>query len=137
MPQRISAKMGGLPSSTGQLPSAADGSRIDAIPNGRIASAANTNGRAGPFRVACQGLRHLRSPPAAGLGLWGVLGGTCALSPCLALRHGGHLRYPPLTQFPGGRQPPCPTECPRSRRCPRRGRSVLRRAPRPSMCSGR
>ena len=39
--------MGGLPSSTGQLPSAADGSRIDAIPNGRIASAANTNGRAG------------------------------------------------------------------------------------------
>ena len=29
---RISAKMGGLPSSTGQLPSAADGSRIDAIP---------------------------------------------------------------------------------------------------------
>ena len=44
---RISAKMGGLPSSTGQLPSAADGSRIDAIPNGRIASAANTNGRAG------------------------------------------------------------------------------------------
>ena len=38
--------MGGLPSSTGQLPSAADGSRIDAIPNGRIASAANTNGRA-------------------------------------------------------------------------------------------
>ena len=39
--------MGGLPSSTGQLPSAADGSRIDAIPNGRIASAANTNGQAG------------------------------------------------------------------------------------------
>ena len=29
---RISAKMGGLPSSTGQLPSAADGSRIDATP---------------------------------------------------------------------------------------------------------
>ena len=147
--------MGGLPSSTGQLPSAADGSRIDAIPNGRIASAANTNGRAGrwggppstyavwsrcrisgpsapvrvavrlrstrcgppalgtcvpwfpahwppgigvrtsqgpwhlrlppsgPFRVACQGLRHLRSRLAAALG-------TCALSPCLlALRHGG------------------------------------------------
>ena len=44
---RVSAKMGGLPSSTGQLPSAADGSRIDATPNGRIASAANTNGRAG------------------------------------------------------------------------------------------
>ena len=39
--------MGGLPSSTGQLPSAADGSRIDAIPNGRIASVANTKGRAG------------------------------------------------------------------------------------------
>ena len=167
--------MGGLPSSTGQLPSAADGSRIDAIPNGRIASAANTNGRAGrwggppstyavwsrcrisgpsapvrpavrlrsprcgpyqsapgmpgdisgpsasvspglrgirvrtsqspwhlclpcpgPFGVACQGLRHLRSPLAAGLGPLGVRGGriralgTCALSPCLlALRHGG------------------------------------------------
>ena len=159
--------MGGLPSSTGQLPSAADGSRIDAIPNGRIASAANTNGRAGrgppstyavwsrcrisgpsapvcpavrlrstrcgpcqsaawdargtspghwppgigvrtsqgpwhlrlpppgPFGVACQGLRHLRSPLAAGLGLELAGGciralGTCALSPCLlALRHGG------------------------------------------------
>ena len=67
--------------------------------------------------------------------------GTCARSPCLlALRHGGsvqgpwHLRYPPLTQSPGGRSPPCPTECPRSRRCPRRGRwrprsPVLHRAP--------
>ena len=32
---RISAKMGGLPSSTGQLPSAADGSRIDATPTAR------------------------------------------------------------------------------------------------------
>ena len=60
--------MGGLPSSTGQLPSAADGSRIDATPNGRIASA--TNGRAGrwggpPSRMPCgpaaasQGPRHL------------------------------------------------------------------------------
>ena len=53
-----------------------------------------------------------------------------------------HLRYPPLTQFPGGRPPPCSTECPRSCRCPRRGRwrprsPVLRRAPRPSTCSGR
>ena len=35
MPQRVSAKMGGLPSSTGQLPSAADGSRIDAAPTAR------------------------------------------------------------------------------------------------------
>ena len=33
--KRISAKMGGLPSSTGQLPSAADGSRIDATPTAR------------------------------------------------------------------------------------------------------
>ena len=106
-------------------------------------------------------LSHLRalgtcacSCPAADPG--GCLGGriralgTCALSPCLlALRHGGeacqgpwHLRYPPLTQSPGGRSPPCPTECPRSRRCPRRGRwrprsPVLHRAPRPSTCSGR
>ena len=32
---RVSAKMGGLPSSTGQLPSAADGSRIDAAPTAR------------------------------------------------------------------------------------------------------
>ena len=76
--------------------------------------------------------------------------GTCALSPCRpALRHGGkacqgpwHLRSPPLTQFPGGRSPPCLTECPRSRQCPRRGRwrprsPVLHRAPRPSTCSGK
>ena len=69
------------------------------------------------------------------------------LPPCLeawgeACQGPRHLRYPPLTQFPGGRPPPCPTECPRSRRCPRRGRwrprsPVLRRAPRPSTCSGR
>ena len=32
---RVSAKMGGLPSSTGQPPSAADGSRIDAAPTAR------------------------------------------------------------------------------------------------------
>ena len=67
------------------------------------------------------------------------------LPPCLeawgeACQGPRHLRYPPLTQFPGGRPPPCPTECPRSRRCPRRGRwrprsPVLRRAPRPSTCS--
>ena len=214
--------MGGLPSSTGQLPSAADGSRIDAIPNGSHQLPIPTDelvvGEVLPPRmpcgpaVACQGPRHLcvqRSgcgppvwalstcvpwfaghlPPGIGVrtpqgprhlclppsrplrgcvsgplapaprwprgwapGCWGgrirALG-TCALSPCLALRHGGeacqgprHLRYPPLTQFPGGRPPPCPTECPRSRRCPTRGRwrprsPVLRRAPRPSTCSGR
>ena len=153
--------MGGLPSSTGQLPSAADGSRIDAIPNGRIASAANTNGRAGRWggppsthavcpAVAFQGPRHLR--PAVRLRwAWRAYQGPrhlrpLPLPPCLeawgeACQGPRHLRYPPLTQFPGGRPPPCPTECPRSRRCPRRGRwrprsPVLRRAPRPS-CSGR
>ena len=155
--------MGGLPSSTGQLPSAADG----AIPNGRIASAANTNGRAGrwggPPSRTCRGvpLSHLRALgtcacSCSAVDPWGCLGGrlralgTCALSPCRpALRHGGeacqgprHLRSPPLTQFPGGRSPPCLTECPRSRRCPRRGRwrprsPVLHRAPLPSTCSGR
>ena len=94
--------------------------------------------------VASQGSRHL----CVQLRLRAL--GTCALSPCRpALRHGGeacqgprHLRSPPLTQFAGGRSPPCPTECPRSRRCPRRGRwrprsPVLHRAPRPSTCSGR
>ena len=185
--------MGGLPSSTGQLPSAADGSRIDAIPNGRIASAANTNGRAGRWggppsmyavwsccRISgpsaprlrstrcgpCQSAawdarRHLRGlgtcvpwfpahwAPGIGVrtsqGPWrlrppsrplqGCVSGpsapalpadriralgTCALSlpPCLeawgeACQGPRHLRYPPLTQFPGGRPPPCPTECPR------------------------
>ena len=155
MPQRVSAKMGGLPSSTGQLPSAADGSRIDAIPNGRIASAANTNGRAGrwggppsrPLRGCVSGPSAPALPAGRGAGpLGGCRGGriralgTCALSPCLALRH-GRKRVRALTQFAGGR-PPRPTECPRSRRCPRRGRwrprsPVLRRAPRPSTCSGR
>ena len=156
--------MGGLPSSTGQLPSAADGSRIDAIPNGRIASAANTNGRAGrwggpPSPHAVGSRCRISGPaPVRADARWtlGCLGGrlralgTCALSPCRpALRHGGeacqgprHLRSPPLTQFPGGRSPPCLTECPRSRRCPRRGRwrprsPVLHRAPLPSTCSGR
>ena len=221
--------MGGLPSSTGQLPSAADGSRIDAIPNGRIASAANTNGRAGRWggppstyavwsrcrisgpsvrlrhpvrtlsirRLGCpgisQGPRHLCplvlalwdrgenisgpsapvSPPSRPF--WGCVSGPSApalpgrgagplgvpgrayqgprhlrplpLPPCLeawgeACQGPRHLRYPPLTRFLGGRPPPCPTECPRSRRCPRRGRwrprsPVPRRAPRPSTSSGR
>ena len=104
----------------------------------------------------CQGLRHLRSPLAVGLGPWGVLGRAyqgprhlrpLPLPPCLeawgeACQGPRHLRYPPLTQFPGGRPPPCPTERPRSRRCPRRGRwrprsPVLRRAPQPSTCSAR
>ena len=196
--------MGGLPSSTGQLPSAADGSRIDAIPNGRIASAANTNGRAGrwggppstyamrsrccisgpsaPVRPAVR-LRSTRCGPCqsaawdarrylgtcvffrgcvsgpsapalpAGCGAGPLRGAGGAyqgprhlrplpLPPCLEAWGPRHLRYPPLTQFAGGRPPPCPTECPRSRRCPRRGRwrprsPVLRRAPRPSTCSGR
>ena len=159
--------MGGLPSSTGQLPSAADGSRIDAIPNGRIASAANTNGRAGrwgglpsPHAV---GSRCRISGPSApvcvqliGCGPWGVPGrasqGPRHLRPlpllsCLEARGEAcqgprHLRSPPLTQAPGGRSPPCLTECPRSRQCPRRGRwrprsPVLHRAPRPSTCSGK
>ena len=154
--------MGGLPSSTGQLPSAADGSRIDAIPNGRIASAANTNGRAGrwggPPSPHAVGSRCRISGPSAPvraatrLCLGGRLKGPRHLRPLplpSSLRHGGeacqgprHLRYPPLTQFPGGRSPPCLTECPRSRQCPRRGRwrprsPVLHRAPRPSTCSGK
>ena len=68
------------------------------------------------------------------------------LPPCLeawgeAFEGPRHLRYPPLTQFPGGRPPPCVTECPRSW-CPSKGRwrprsPVLRRAPRPSTCSAR
>ena len=105
--------------------------------------------------VASQGPRHL-CVQLSGCGPSGVPGrayqGPRHLRPffcLLALRHGGeacqgpwHLRYPPLTQSPGGRSPPCPTECPRSRRCPRRGRwrprsPVLHRAPRPSTCSGR
>ena len=163
---RVSAKMGGLPSSTGQLPSAADGSRIDATPNGRIASAANTNGRAGRWggvllphmpcgpAAASQGPRHLcvQLPCCGPRGVPGRASqGPRHLrpSPCrLALRHGGMSVRAlgtcsiPLTQFPGGRSPPCRTECPRSRQCPRRGRwrprsPVLHRAPRPSTCSGR
>ena len=165
---RISAKMGGLPSSTGQLPSAADGSRIDAIPNGRIASAANTNGRAGrwggppstyavwsrcriswpsaPVRPAvrrstrcgpCQsaawdisGRSAPVSPVPATLAPWdrgeNISGPLAPASPrplrgCVSGPSGialpacqgpRHLRYPPLTQFPGGRPPPCPTQCP-------------------------
>ena len=88
----------------------------------------------GPWGVpgrAYQGPRHLRPLPLPCLEAWGE-----------ACQGPWHLRYPPLTQFPGGRSPPCPTECPRSRRCPRRGRwrprsPVLHRAPRPSTCSGR
>ena len=103
---RVSAKMGGLPSSTGQLPSAADGSRIDATPNGWIASAANTNGRAGRWGVllprmpcgpaaASQGPRHLcvQLPCCGPRGVPGRASqGPRHLrpSPCrLALRHGG------------------------------------------------
>ena len=112
---RVSAKMGGLPSSTGQLPSAADGSRIDATPNGRIASAANTNGRAGVGGVllprmpcgpaaASQGPRHLcvQLPCCGPRGL----PGTCALPlpPCLEARGDEcqgprHLLYPPSLNF--------------------------------------
>ena len=199
--------MGGLPSSTGQLPSAADGSRIDAIPNGRSCQYQRTSwslGRSSLHVCRVVPLSHFRalgtcasSRPAAvhpvrtlsirRLGCPGYLRalGTCvpwfsghwptrigALGTCVspfrplrgcvsgpsapalpAGRGAGplmgagegvsgqgfrHLRYPPLTRFPGGRPPPCLTEC----RCPRRGRwrprsPVLRRAPRPSTCSGR
>ena len=96
MPQRVSAKMGGLPSSTGQLPSAADGSRIDAIPNGRIASAANTNGRAGrwgglPSPHAVGSRCRISGPSApvrAATRLWGV--------PRRASQGPRHLRPLPL-----------------------------------------
>ena len=112
--------MGGLPSSTGQLPSAADGSRIDATPNGRIASAANTNGRAGRWGgssfPACRvvPLPHLRalgtcacSCPAAAA--WEGVSGPSApapfpLTPCLEARGDEcqgprHLLYPPSLNF--------------------------------------
>ena len=114
---RVSAKMGGLPSSTGQLPSAADGSRIDATPNGRIASAANTNGRAGrwggppsPYAVWSRCRISGPSAPVRAAACCGPRGvperasqGPQHLrpSPCrLALRHGGmHLLYPPSLNF--------------------------------------
>ena len=102
--------MGGLPSSTGHLPSAADGSRIDATPNGRIASAANTNGRAGRWGSSfpvCRvvPLPHLRalgtcvcSCPAADPG--GCLGGRLRAQArgdeCQGPRH---LLYPPSLNF--------------------------------------
>ena len=93
--------------------------------------------------VASQGFRHL-CVQLLGCGPWGVPG-RASQGPCRpALRHGGEACQgsPPLTQFPGGRSPPCLTECPRSRQCPRRGRwrprsPVLHRAPRPSTCSGK
>ena len=78
--------MGGLPSSTGQLPSAADGSRIDAIPNGRIASAANTNGRAGRWG----------GPPST-YAVWS----RCRISgPSAPVRLAVRLRSPPVRTLP-------------------------------------
>ena len=112
--------MGGLPSSTGQLPSAADGSRIDATPNGRIASAANTNGRAGRWGgssfPACRVVPLPHSAPvrAAALlrtpgGAWEGVSGPSApapfpLTPCLEARGDEcqgprHLLYPPSLNF--------------------------------------
>ena len=89
--------MGGLPSSTGQLPSAAAGSRIDAIPNGRIASAANTNGRAGrwggpPSTYAVWSRCRISGPSAPVRPAVRLRSTRCGPCQSAALHVRGHLR---------------------------------------------